>query len=157
MTTNTYECSICLAINSAVRLQCKACGTIPAHYSAIHKPAKQFAGSTGEAYISVVLAKGYDRPEWHKTSRSTYRTVPADYYADITLQTLPRYKTKAWKGLTSFQAFSAFTLSRILYRPCITSGCWLPSYAYLYRILSLARSALQVHRIPLFRYPMHSE
>jgi hypothetical protein len=86
MTTNTYECNICLNINHATKLHCSTCGTIPTQYSVIGVPARLQVGLMFPIYTSdrltpVVIAKGADRAEHHKTSRVYLRTVKADYYA----------------------------------------------------------------------------
>lgn len=79
---NTYECKICLNINHVSRFQCQTCATIPALYSVNGKPLKYSAFiSAAFTIVPVIVARGADRAEHHKTSRSYLRTVPADYYA----------------------------------------------------------------------------
>lgn len=82
---NCYECEICLNINHASKLHCSTCGTIPKQYSMLHAPARMVTYETwcmnAQPMISVVIARGADRVEWHHTSRSYLRTVPMDYYA----------------------------------------------------------------------------
>lgn len=81
----TYECPICYAVNAAKKIQCSACGTIPAQYSLTGKPARLFDNDLGDminGFISVASAPGCDRTERHRTSKRVLRTVPADYYAD---------------------------------------------------------------------------
>lgn len=83
----TYECQICLNVNNAVKLHCSTCGTIPAIYSITSTPAKDVsavietyaAWNTG--FIPVVVARGADRAEHHRTVRTYLRTVKSDYYA----------------------------------------------------------------------------
>jgi hypothetical protein len=69
----TYECSICHDINHVSRLHCKTCGTIPAIYSIIGRPASsQLEG------IEVVSAVASERP----ATRIHLRTVTLDYYGE---------------------------------------------------------------------------
>ena len=78
----TYTCEICLAVNANMRFHCRCCGTIPAKYSILHKPTKEWSGQCNMfALVPVVIARGADRVERHHTSRSYLRTVPMDYYA----------------------------------------------------------------------------
>lgn len=82
--TTTYECSICYGVNAASKLHCSSCGTIPASYSLIRKPARLLDNDLGDminGYISVVVALGVDRTERHRTVKRVLRTVAADYYA----------------------------------------------------------------------------
>ena len=80
MTTKTYECVICLNINSAVRLQCCTCGTIPVQYSPIRVPSA-YRPDAMRAFIPVVIARGADRTEHHHNTKTYLRTVKLDYYA----------------------------------------------------------------------------
>lgn len=86
---NTYECVICLNTNHNSKLHCSCCGAVPAKYSPIGVTARNYYGEFADVlserinpWITVVVAHGADRAEHHKTSRSTMRTVKADYYAD---------------------------------------------------------------------------
>lgn len=84
MTSNTYECTICLNINHASKLHCSCCGTIPEQYSVLRVPTRLFVEedlSVPQPLVPVVIARGADRAEHHKTSRVYLRTVPVDYYA----------------------------------------------------------------------------
>lgn len=78
---NTYECSICYGVNHASRLTCQHCGTIPACYSILRQPSRQFAGFSGDSYITVHVAFGAERQSSHRTIKRAIRTVPLDYYA----------------------------------------------------------------------------
>lgn len=77
---NTYECAICLNVNHNVKLHCSTCGAVPAKYSPIKTTAIERSGSINY-FVPFVIARGADRAEWHRTSRSYLRTVPLDYYA----------------------------------------------------------------------------
>lgn len=77
----TYECAICLNVNHASRYQCSTCGTIPAQYSVLAKPAKRCEPDATFALITVVIAHGAERAEHGHTHKVYFRTVPADYYA----------------------------------------------------------------------------
>jgi len=82
----TYECVICYAVNSAHKVKCSACGTIPAKYSLTGKPVRLLAEDCGDminGFVSVVNAIGCDRTERHRTCKRILRTVAADYYADM--------------------------------------------------------------------------
>jgi hypothetical protein len=84
MNSTTYECKICLSINSAARFHCQHCGTIPAEYSITREPisGSRFETARDEfSIVSVVVAFGADRAEHHRTVRTYLRTVKADYYA----------------------------------------------------------------------------
>ena len=76
-----YECVICLNVNHASRYQCSTCGTIPAQYSILAKPARFISHDFTIACISVVVAFGARRQEHGHTTKSQMRTVPLDYYA----------------------------------------------------------------------------
>lgn len=78
----TYECPICYAINSNVKLHCSCCGTTPKKYSMIGKPARMIISEIDSHWIEVRAAIGADRTERHRTCKRTLATVPADYYAD---------------------------------------------------------------------------
>lgn len=78
----TYECEICLNINHISHFHCSTCGTIPKDYSVINSPARFVTDELGlPRIIAVVIARGADRAEWHRTMRTNLRTVKADYYA----------------------------------------------------------------------------
>lgn len=77
--TDCYECAICLAINHVKRLHCSKCGTIPARYSLLNRPARPFGDIN--YFIPVDRAFGAQSIErWHFV-RLNLRTVTADYYA----------------------------------------------------------------------------
>lgn len=80
----TYECAICLNINHVSKLHCSTCGTIPKQYSIIGAAAVQKTEpEIGVSYFDeVLLARGYDRAEWHHNAKVYFRTVPTDYYAE---------------------------------------------------------------------------
>lgn len=75
-----YQCKICLGYNVALRMRCQYCGTIPKGYS-ISGDTERSVSADYKERISVRLAHGYDRVEWHHTRKVYFRTVPADYYA----------------------------------------------------------------------------
>lgn len=81
----TYECTICHAVNTASRLHCKACGTIPARYSWMGKPIKLTSQTSQDwphdASIEVVIAWGAMRADQCRTARVNLRRVADDYYA----------------------------------------------------------------------------
>lgn len=82
----TYECTICYCVNSAVKTQCSACGTIPSHWSVVKSPVRLLSteqGDTINGLIEVVSAIGVDRTERHRYARVNLRTVPADYYSSL--------------------------------------------------------------------------
>lgn len=75
---NIYTCSICYAVNAAVRLHCASCGTIPAAYNVTNKPARL---NDDFDYTEVVSAYGCERQTDRRAHKTYMRTVPADYYA----------------------------------------------------------------------------
>jgi hypothetical protein len=80
----TYECVICHGINSAARLHCQFCDTIPAEYSIIRKPAhERLSEYTETSYINVLVAWGAERQVSRRSIKRTARTVPLDYYAEV--------------------------------------------------------------------------
>ena len=79
----TYQCEICNGINSATKLHCQYCGTIPAEYSILRKPAVQSRSmGSPSSYIRVLVAWGCERQISRRTIKRTARTVPLDYYAE---------------------------------------------------------------------------
>jgi len=80
---NTYECSICWAVNHASKLHCSCCGTIPAQYSVTAKPAVFRLDDYLGGYINVLVAFGAERQVSRRTIKRTARTVPLDYYAEV--------------------------------------------------------------------------
>jgi len=85
--SKTYECVICQGVNYAGKLQCSTCGTIPAHYSLSRKPARVRDNELGDmisGFIEVVASHGCERADRTKYAKMGMRTVPADYYADLT-------------------------------------------------------------------------
>lgn len=80
--TTTYECAICHGINSAARLFCQTCGTIPAEYSWIGKPTTIVPGTINGALVTAV-AHGAERQTRYRSVKYSLRTVPADYYAEV--------------------------------------------------------------------------
>lgn len=85
----TYTCSICHEENHVNRVHCKACGTIPARYSPLAKPAKNVISDTelyaawDTGYITVHVAFGCERQDIGHTAKRLLRTVPMDYYAEV--------------------------------------------------------------------------
>lgn len=84
-----YECAICQSLNHASRTHCQYCGTIPAKYSIIGKPAKligyddwSYARDTFSMFIPVAAAEGAVRAEQHHTTKAALKTVELDYYAE---------------------------------------------------------------------------
>lgn len=84
----TYECKVCWGINSANKLHCSTCGTIPAVYSWNGKTIREradtissFNPETISNTIDVVVALNAERQTTRRTIKRTARTVPMDYYA----------------------------------------------------------------------------
>ena len=80
---NLYTCEICHAPNLAFRITCRGCGTIKSDYSIIGKPAIM---NSQDQFIEVVPAFGCERLESRRASKTYFRTVPLDYYADASRQ-----------------------------------------------------------------------
>jgi len=80
---NTYECSICWAVNHVSKLHCSYCGTIPAQYSILALPARYAEDEYYAGYINVLVAFGAERQVSRRTIKRTARTVPFDYYAEL--------------------------------------------------------------------------
>lgn len=70
-----YVCAICDSTNSATRIHCQNCGTVPAMYSLTRKPVN-YVGT------EVVRARGAVLAAQHE-SRIYFRTVELDYYAEV--------------------------------------------------------------------------
>ena len=79
----TYECSICYAVNHASRLHCSACGTIPAQYSILGKPAVVHESDSLALFVEIYVAFGAERQVSRRTIKRTARTVNLDYYAEV--------------------------------------------------------------------------
>jgi len=79
----TYECTICLQINHAVKMHCSTCGAVPAIYSFTGKPLKGVYENDSSIQIEVFVAQGAIRQGKERTSKVYFRTVPADYYSEI--------------------------------------------------------------------------
>lgn len=91
----TYDCDICHGVNSANKLHCQYCGTIPADYSVLRKPSRIIIRDTWiqsrlgdyipaepvSSYIQVLVAFGAMRQTSHRTIKRVFRTVKPDYYA----------------------------------------------------------------------------
>ena len=75
-----YECVICKSLNHASRLHCQNCGTIPAMYSWNGKPSTEH--NSGWITREIVKAKGAETTT-AAHARIWFRTVPADYYAEV--------------------------------------------------------------------------
>jgi len=82
MTERTYECEICQSINSAAKLQCSTCGTIPARYSVIGRPAK-IVDSPLDSFIPVVNAYGCQRATMRRTIKRAPVSLSFARYAEI--------------------------------------------------------------------------
>lgn len=82
-----YTCTICLSLNHNARLHCQNCGTIPAKYSMLKRPAKSIDYrsmlSLDNQFIPVTALRGADRIERHHTTRCNLKTVTLDYYAEV--------------------------------------------------------------------------
>jgi len=77
-----YECSICYELNHAARLHCQHCGSVPACYSILGRPARLIEHETWTQFISVVRAHGAESASQHRAVKVYFRTVPATYYAE---------------------------------------------------------------------------
>jgi hypothetical protein len=89
--TKTYECVICHGINSAARIHCQFCDTIPAEYSWRKKPIRERLNTitsfqpveTFSSYIDVLVAWGCERQASNRVIKRAARTVPLGYYAEL--------------------------------------------------------------------------
>lgn len=85
VTAKTYDCDICRGVNTSERLHCQYCGTIPAQYSILRKPAVHKTNDDWQrltfGYIEVLVAFGAIRQTSTRTVKLNPRTVKADYYA----------------------------------------------------------------------------
>jgi hypothetical protein len=77
-----YECAICLSLNHAKHLHCSVCGTIPAMYSVLRRPAKLIEHETYSQFIPVAVAVGAVHACRHHAARLGLKTVSLDYYAE---------------------------------------------------------------------------
>lgn len=77
-----YECAICQNINSASRLRCSCCGTIPAMYSVTHKTVTVHSTDSSKWMTEIVAAHGCERAEKRVNVHVKLRTMPLDYYSE---------------------------------------------------------------------------
>lgn len=81
--SKTYTCVICSGINASAHHSCQHCGTIPAKYSILGKPARMIEGEYYTRFVEVTVAYGVERQNHTRTMRHSLRTVPADYYSEV--------------------------------------------------------------------------
>lgn len=77
-----YECDICLSLNHATRHHCQHCGSIPAMYSLLLKPASVHVTDSLTRFVHVVRAHGCAMASQRRAVKVYFRTVPATYYAE---------------------------------------------------------------------------